>query len=131
MQRLRVRGANKGSMAAGRSTGRILMQFLFNSDNQIDGDTSMAERVERIVRRRLSRVEERLTRVEVHVSDVDGPRSGANDKRAVVELRPAGLDPISGSDEAGNIEAAVSSATDKALAVFDRQIGKMTTRKGH
>ena len=107
------------------------MQFLFNSDNQIDGDTGMAERVEGMVRTKLNRVEERLTRVEVHVRDVDGPRSGANDKRAMVELRPAGLAPISGSDEADTIEAAIARATDKALAAFDRQIGKMTTRKGH
>lgn len=107
------------------------MQFLFNSDNQIDGDTDMAERVEGMVRTKLSRIEERLTRVEVHVRDVDGPRSGANDKRAMVELRPAGLSPISGSEEAGTIEAAVARAADKALAAFDRQIGKMTTRKGH
>jgi hypothetical protein len=107
------------------------MQFMFNSDNQIDGDTGMAEHVEGMVRTKLSRVEERLTRVEVHVRDVDGPRSGANDKRAIVELRPAGLAPISGSDEADTIDAAVSRATDKALTAFDRQIGKMTTRKGH
>lgn len=39
------------------------MQFLFNSDNQIDCDTGMAERVEGMVRTKLNRVEERLTRV--------------------------------------------------------------------
>lgn len=107
------------------------MQFQFNSDNQIDGDADMAGRVQEIVRARLSRVEDRLTRVEVHVGDVNGPRSGANDKRAMVELRPAGLAPISGGAQASSIEAAVASATDKALAAFDRQIGKMTDRKGH
>jgi len=107
------------------------MQFLFNSDNNIEGDVGMTDRVQELVRARISRVKERLTRVEVHVGDVDGPRSGANDKRALVEFRPAGLPPISGSAQAASIEAAVSSATDKALAAFDRQIGKMTTRKGH
>ncbi len=107
------------------------MHIQFNSDNNIDGDVSMADRVQEIVRTRLSRVEERLTRVEVHVGDVNGPRSGADDKRASVELRPAGLQPVSGTAQGASIEAAVSSATDKALAAFDRQIGKMTTRKGH
>ncbi|MDP2357949.1 MAG: HPF/RaiA family ribosome-associated protein [Beijerinckiaceae bacterium] len=107
------------------------MQIQFNSDNNVDGDSGMADRVQELVRTRLSRVEERLTRVEVHVGDIDGPRSGANDKRALVELRPAGLQPVSGSAQAASIEAAVSSAIDKALAAFDRQIGKMTTRKGH
>jgi hypothetical protein len=107
------------------------VQFQFNSDNQIEGDAGMAERVESLVRTKLSRIAERLTRVEVHVGDVDGPRSGPNDKRALVELRPAGLQPISGSAQGAGIETCVSSATDKALAAFDRQLGKMTTRKGH
>lgn len=107
------------------------MQFQFNSDNQIEGDTDMAERVQTIVRTKLSRVEERLTRVEVHVGDVDGPRTGANDKRAMVELRPAGMAPVSASAQAGDVEAAIVSALDKALSAFDRQIGKTTTRKGH
>jgi hypothetical protein len=107
------------------------MQFLFNSDNNIEGNFRMADRVEDLVWGTLSRVEGRLTRVEVHVGDIDGTRSGSNDKRAVVELRPAGMQPVSGSAQAGNIEAAVSSATDKALAAFERQIGKITTRKGH
>ena len=107
------------------------MQFLFNSDNNIEGDASMEDRVRELVRARVSRIEERLTRIEVHVGDVDGSRSGANDKRALVEFRPAGLQPLSGSAQASTIEAAVASATDKALAAFDRQIGKLTTRKGH
>jgi hypothetical protein len=49
----------------------------------------------------------------------------------VVELRPKGLDPISGTAEAASIEAAVVSATEKALSAYERQIGKQTTRKGH
>ncbi|MGA9580405.1 MAG: HPF/RaiA family ribosome-associated protein [Allosphingosinicella sp.] len=106
------------------------MQFQFNSDNRIEGDAAVAERVETLVRDRLERVSDRLTRVEVHVGDVNGPKGG-NDIRCAVELRPTGMNPVSGTNEASNLEAAVSSATDKALSAFDRQIGKQTTRKGH
>ncbi len=106
------------------------MQFQFNTDSRIVGDASVADRVETLVRGRLDRVSERLTRVEVHVGDVNGPKSG-NDIRCAVELRPTGMKPISGTDEAPSVEAAVASATDKALTAFDRQIGKQTTRKGH
>lgn len=106
------------------------MQFQFNSDNRISGHEGVAEQIETLVRGRLDRVSDRLTRVEVHVGDVNGPRGG-NDIRCAVELRPNGMKPISGTDEASSIEAAVASATDKALSAFDRQIGKQTTRKGH
>jgi hypothetical protein len=41
------------------------------------------------------------------------------------------MKPVSATDEAGSVEAAVASATDKALSAYDRLIGKLTTRKGH
>lgn len=107
------------------------MQFQFNSDNETNGDTRLAERVEEIARARLGRIEERLTRVEVHVGDVNGPRTDGMDKRCAVEVRPAGMAPITATDQAASIEAAVAGAADKVLAAFDRQVGKRTTRKGH
>ncbi len=107
------------------------MHFQFNSDNQIDGNSAMAERVEEIARARLGRIEDRLTRVEVHVGDVNGARGGDVDKRCTVEARPAGMAPISVTEQANSIEAAVAGAAGKLLTIFDRQVGKQTTRKGH
>ena len=106
------------------------MLFQFNSDNVIDGHEGVAARVEEIVRAKLDRVSDRLSRVEVHVGDVNGPKDG-DDIRCAVELRPNGMDPISATDQAANIEAAASSATAKALSAFDKRIGKLTDRKGH
>jgi hypothetical protein len=106
------------------------MQFQFNSDNRVAGDGAVPAQIEEIVLGKLKRVGDRLTRVEVHVGDVNGARGG-DDRRSVVELRPKGMDPISGTAEAASIEAAVVSATEKALSAYERQIGKQTTRKGH
>lgn len=107
------------------------MQFQFNSDNQVAGDDGLADRVEALVRSKLDRVKDRLTRVEVHVGDVNGPRGGGGDKHCVVEIRPNGMDPISATDQAISIEIAVRSAATKVLSAYDRQIGKRTSRKGH
>jgi len=107
------------------------MKFQFNTDSSIAGGESLATRVEAIVRARLAHIEHRLTRIEVHVGDVNGARETGDDKRCSIEIRPNGLDPISASDTAANVEAAVTSAADKVLAAYDRQIGKRTTRKGH
>lgn len=108
-----------------------MAQFQFNSENQISGTEDVAAQVEQIIRARISRIEDRLTRIEVHIGDVNGPRSGGADIRCVVEARPAGLAPISATAQAGNIEAAVAAAADKMLVAYDRQLGKLTSRKGH
>jgi hypothetical protein len=106
------------------------MLFQFNSDNRIEGTVETEERVRGIVESRIRRVANRLSRVEVHVSDINGPRGGIG-HRCAVELRPNGLEPITGTDTAETIEQAAAGATDKAVAAFERRVGKLTTRKGH
>lgn len=107
------------------------MQFQFNSDNQTRGDNSMAARAEEVATGRLERIADRLTRVEVHVGDVNGPRGGSDDKRCAIEARPAGMAPISATHQAATVEAAVAGAADKVLAAYERIVGKRTDRKGH
>lgn len=107
------------------------MQFQFNSDNHVMGDEGVADRVETLVRGKLDRIAHRLTRVEVHVGDVNGPRGGGDDKRCAIEVRPNGMEPISATDQAASIEAAATSAAQKVLSAYDRQVGKRTDRKGH
>lgn len=107
------------------------MQFMFNSDNQTPLGSDTAEKMEALVGSRLERISDRLTRVEVHVSDIDGPRNGGDDKRCAIEIRPNGMRPITAAGQASTVEGAVSAAADKVLKAFDRQIGKATSRKGH
>lgn len=106
------------------------MLFQFNSDNQVDGDSEAEARVQTVVETRLRNVQHRLSRVEVHVGEINGPRGGT-DKRCAVELRPNGLDPITATDTADTIEQAAAGATDKAVVAFQRILGRTTTRKGH
>lgn len=106
------------------------MQFQFNSDNQTDAGADTARQVEELVGTRLSRIADRLTRVEVHVGDIDGPRDGADDKRCAIEIRPQGMSPISATAHGPTLERAVTSGADKVLQAFERQVGKRTDRKG-
>jgi hypothetical protein len=102
-----------------------------NTDNRIDGHQGLARRLEAMVEEKLLRFGDRLTRAEVHVRDLNGPAGGPGDVRALVELRPAGRDPLSASHTASEVEAAVLGAVTKAATALDRVIGKTTTRKGH
>jgi predicted component of type VI protein secretion system len=56
-----------------------------NTDNQIDSDAERDARIEEQIRQRLARFEGRITDLEIHVSDVNGPRGGAADLRCTME----------------------------------------------
>lgn len=106
------------------------MFIQINTDNQIKSDAEANERLEEKVRSKLKRFESRITDVEVHVSDVNGPKGG-DDKRASMEARPSGLAPVAAVADAQNIDAAVASAADKVAKVLDHTFGKLSDRKGH
>jgi len=102
-----------------------------NTSNNVAGRETLVEKLEETVRNRLSRFGERLTRVEVHLGDENGDRGGGHDKRCVIEVRPAGQDPISVTDQAGSVDQAMTGALAKMASALDRTFGKLTDRKGH
>lgn len=81
------------------------------------------------VRRRLSRFESRLTRVEVHFEDVNADRGGSCDKRCLIELRPQGAAPIAVSDCSGRVGPSIAGAAAKAVAALDSHFGKVDARR--
>lgn len=107
------------------------MQIQINTANNVDGRDALIGQLEQDVRSSLSRFEDRLTRVELHVGDEDGPGRGGNDKRCVIEARPSGLAPVTVTDEAASVVQAASGALDKLVTALDRTFGKRTNRKGH
>lgn len=85
--------------------------------------------IEEEVRRRLSRFESRLTRVEVHFEDVNAERGGDCDKRCLMELRPQGSAPIAVSDCSGRVGPSIAGAAAKAVAALDSHFGKVDGRR--
>lgn len=108
------------------------MQIQINSDNIINlGDASITE-LSTTVNTKLERFAARLTRVEVHFSDISGRENQAgDDKRCMVEARPAGRDPIAVTHEAPTLDEALSGALPKLITALERDFGRTTTRKGH
>jgi ribosome-associated translation inhibitor RaiA len=101
-----------------------------NTDNQIKSDVDANERLERKIRSRLRRFEQRLTHVELHVSDVNGSKGG-NDKRVSLEARPNGHPPVAVHADAQRVEDAVTVAADKAARALEHALGKLGDSKGH
>jgi hypothetical protein len=106
------------------------MQILVNSDNHIKGGESAVERVKAIVAGAVDRFQARITRIEVHLSDTNGPKHGDRDKRAVIEARVAGLRPIAVAHEAATLLEALEGATDKLTRALDHTLGRLSETAG-
>jgi hypothetical protein len=107
------------------------MDIQINTANNLDGREALIARLETLVRDRLARFEGRLTRVELHLGDVDGPRTGGDDIRCQLEARLAGADPLSVTDQAASPDQAAAGALARAITAIERAIGRTTNRKGH
>ena len=86
------------------------MKIQVNSDRTIPVDARLTHFVEAEVSRMLSRFAGRLTRVEVHLSDVDGNKTSHIDKRCLIEARPKKARPRTATAKAATIPSAVGAA---------------------
>jgi ribosome-associated translation inhibitor RaiA len=106
------------------------MQILINADHHIKSGDSATERVESIVEAAVERFESRITRIEVHLSDTNGPKHGANEKRTVIEARVGGLRPIAVSHEAPNLLEALEGAAEKLKHALEHTLGRSDASAG-
>lgn len=102
------------------------MDFLlqFNTANNIEGGEALGQEIGASIRSKLSRFEPRLTRVEVHFSDENGPRSSSDEIRCMIEARPKGADVVSVTGNGTNVLRASSVATTKMIGLLDSRFGK-------
>ena len=105
------------------------MQFQFNSDSSVMGTENVAERIEAMVREKLVRFEDRLTRVEVHVSDENGSKHGADDKACMIEARPRSAKPIGVTAHASKVDDAARKAANTMAQRLERVFGKSEKHK--
>lgn len=104
------------------------MKVQVNSDNSVAVDNEVWQKVEADVNHVLKRFDDRITRVEVHLSDVDGERSGGQDKRCLMEARPAGHDPVVASNQAATVDEAVRGAAQKMRTLLSSLFGRLRER---
>jgi hypothetical protein len=103
------------------------MRIQVNSDSNIAVDTRVITFVADEVNRVLNRFANKLTRVEVHLSDVNSHKFGASDKRCVIEARPARHQPLTVSNGARTVKQSVGGALTKmrsSLQTFFGRLGK-------
>ena len=104
------------------------MQFQLNTDANIQGDDRLAEVAETVVTSALGHLTDRLSRIEVHLADVNGAKGGADDIHCTVEARPEGMKPQTVTHSDANVEAALRGASKKIRALLDSEFGKLGRR---
>ena len=105
------------------------MQINVFSDKHIDSDKRTQEWVQATVEVTLERHLEDLTRVEVHLSDENGGKSGPKDKRCKMEARPKGHQPILVSHDADSLTQAVEGAAQKLEHALEHLFGKLRGKR--
>src|SRR4051794_1226936 len=110
-------------------SGRVSLFIQIHADNQVPSDNERDTRLEEQIRQRLARFESRITDVEVHVSDVNGPRGGHSDLRCTLEARVNGIPPVAVIEEGNDVDRAVIGAAKKAVRALDHQLGRLNDRK--
>lgn len=100
------------------------MQIQVNTDASIQGSESLNEWATRELNERLARFRDHITRIEVHLTDVNAARSGDLDKRCLLEVRLAGRQPLAVSHVADRLSDALVGASARLHNALDAALGK-------
>ena len=103
------------------------MQIQFNTDSNISGNDELTERLSETLRNSLTKYEGKITRLEVHLADVNASKAGQKDKRCVLEARVANIKPIAVTSYDNSIDQAVIGAISKLTSAIDSTLGRMAT----
>ncbi|MDQ6627535.1 MAG: HPF/RaiA family ribosome-associated protein [Pseudomonadota bacterium] len=101
------------------------MKIQLNTDVHIDGTEALAAQVTASVEHALKRFSEHVTRVEVHLSDENGDKSGQHDQRCMMEARLEGRQPVAVTEHAATLEQAVHGAAQKLAHLLDSTHGRL------
>lgn len=70
------------------------MIIQFNTDHNISGNERMEAYVNSLITDDLAKFSDQITRIEIHLSDENGGKTGRNGKRCMMEARTENKQPI-------------------------------------
>ena len=107
------------------------MKIQVNTDNHVTGSVELTKHVQDVVGGAMDRFGDRVTRVEVHLTDENSSsKSSGTDKRCVMEARLAGLQPMTVTAEGPSVEKAIADATDKLEKRLSSTLDRLNDPKG-
>lgn len=101
------------------------MRVQVNSDDNVAIPHEFASQVAATIESAVQRFTGEITRLEIHLGDVNAGKGGSTDKRCAIEARLGGLKPITVTHHAGTIENAVAGAAGKLQRALDSTLGRL------
>jgi ribosome-associated translation inhibitor RaiA len=88
------------------------------------------DRVQGVIEGRLERFEGSITRVEVHLFDLNSGKFGERDKRCTIGAQVTGMGPIAVVHEASTLTEAIHVAADKLERAVEQALGRLEELAG-
>lgn len=102
------------------------MHVELSTDHNIDGKERLAAHVQGVIEHDLGRFSDKITRVEVHLSDESSAKSDKHgEKRCMMEARIEGRKPIAVNDHAETLDQAVHGAAKKLKSAVETILGRL------
>jgi len=101
------------------------VQIQINTDRNINPDEQLTNGIQEAVHGTLGRFGERVTRVEVHLQDLNGEKGGRDDVRCLMEARLAGLNPVAVEHHGATPHSAAQGAARKLERALDTRLGRL------
>lgn len=105
------------------------MIIQYNTDKTIQGEERHEEFFSSLIEKELDRFESHITRIEVHLTDQNGPKDGQKDVKCVLEARLKERQPIAVSDKAANTADAVKGSLKKLISSLETIVGRMNNHQ--
>lgn len=100
------------------------MIIQINTDATLTGHEERREAIKAVVTNAVEHFTERISRVEVHLSDEDGRGHAKNDVRCVMEVRISGRNPEAVTHHASSLDDAVDGAAEKLRHALEHALGR-------
>lgn len=104
------------------------MKIQFNTDKNIEGTEMLETFVSEKINGALKHFVDRITRIEVHLSDNNAGKGGTDDIQCKIEARVEGIQPVMVVSKSGSTEKALDEAVDKMKATLGSVMGKMKNK---
>ena len=108
------------------------MQIQIHTGHNIEGDKALTTQVSGVVADSLSRFSDRITHVDVHLSDENSDKKGGDDDmRCMIEARLKGHQPLAVTHQAATLDQAVDGATEKLTHLIEHTLGRLEHQENH
>jgi hypothetical protein len=111
--------------AAAMADGASVMMVQINTDRHIQGSSELQEAVTSMVEAAFGHFADRVTRLEVHLSDQNSHKGGDGDVRCAIEARLAGLPPLGVHHDAAALTDAVQGAMERLQHLIEHHLGRI------